>query len=118
MLRQCMESTGRCMKSTASIWRRWMREWAVGMAFCLCHCLPYCTSLISCFIVLSFVRCLASFIEENYGRFFVGAVYWMEIPAIDLDRAKTFYGSLFSWGFGRPSEMGMEDDGSYMIFHK
>jgi len=48
----------------------------------------------------------------------VGAVCWMEIPAIDLDRAKTFYGTLFGWEFSRPSEMGMEDNGSYLMFHK
>jgi len=48
----------------------------------------------------------------------VGAVCWLEIPAIDFDRAKTFYGTLFGWEFSRPSEMGMEDDGSYITFHK
>ena len=44
------------------------------MAFCLCLCLLDCTSLISCFIVLSFVRWLASLIEENYGGYFVASV--------------------------------------------
>jgi len=48
----------------------------------------------------------------------VGALCWLEIPALDLERAKTFYGTLFGWEFARPSEMGMEDDGTYITFHK
>ncbi|KAI9773261.1 MAG: hypothetical protein M1839_002173 [Geoglossum umbratile] len=51
-----------------------------------------------------------------------GAICWVEIPATSLERAKTFYSTLFGWEFAKPSDMGVapKPDGEevYAIFHK
>ncbi|KAI9865700.1 MAG: hypothetical protein M1813_002158 [Trichoglossum hirsutum] len=50
----------------------------------------------------------------------LGNICWVEIPATDINRAKTFYSTLFGWEFSNPSEMGVGDgpEDSYVIFHK
>jgi uncharacterized protein len=47
-----------------------------------------------------------------------GSYCWLEIPVLDLDRAKSFYGKLFGWDFTLPSVMGLPDEGTYLIFSK
>ena len=47
-----------------------------------------------------------------------GSYCWLEIPVLDIDRAKSFYGKLFGWDFTPPSAMGLPDEGTYLIFSK
>jgi predicted enzyme related to lactoylglutathione lyase len=47
-----------------------------------------------------------------------GSYCWLEIPVLDLDRAKSFYGKLFGWDFTPPSAMSLPDEGTYLIFSK
>ncbi|KAI9763905.1 MAG: hypothetical protein M1840_009017 [Geoglossum simile] len=51
----------------------------------------------------------------------IGCICWVEIPATSIDRAKTFYSTLFGWEFSKPSDMGLPakpEGEEYAIFHK
>ena len=67
---------------------------------------------------LSSPESCTAFRPDVHLSFQPGSYCWLEIPVLDLDRAKAFYAKLFGWDFTPPSAMNLPDEGTYLIFSK